>query len=723
MKYTLLTLAILLGTAAAQAVSVYDIEPYVYPNNRPAEPLNLTYAPDGESYYTLSADSRRIERFDTRSGDLLDTLFNVERTRENTLPLIEGFTLSPDASKVLVRTSTEPIYRRSTKAAYYVYEVRSRILTPLSRNHSLQQSPLFSPDSRMVAFVADNNIYIAKLDYKSEVPVTTDGAANRIINGVPDWVYEEEFTTTCSMTWAPDNLNLCYLKYNETDVPLYTMMRYPNPTRATEGTSLYPEPWTYKYPVAGQPNSTVTLHSYDVETRKTKDIALPDERLVYIPRIEYGPTPESLIAVGLNREQNMCLMYKVNPKSTVSKEIYSEDSKTWILPETYEDLVLEDDRMVVTSWRDGFTRFYFYNYNGVEIPMPSTGDCDITAYYGRDAQGNVYYQAAAPTPMDRTVRRIDPKGKVTDLSATYGMSSASFAPGMKYAVRRYDTPEQPPVYTMIGNNGKELRVIEDNSAYATGALTRVAPREFFTMTSDGVTLNGFIVKPRDFNPSKKYPVVMYQYSGPNSQEVLHRWQLDWMDAFAARGYVTVCVDGRGTGGRGRAFCDIVYKQLGHYETIDQLAAARVAAQLPYVDGSRIAIFGWSYGGYEALMAATAQGAPYKAAVAVAPVTDWRFYDTVYAERYLQTPGMNDAGYNTSAPLRRAERLQCPLLMMYGTSDDNVHPVNSLEMARSLQLAGKLCDMFVFPDMNHSINGGNARAMVYLKMLDWLNINL
>ncbi|MCM1032220.1 MAG: S9 family peptidase [Odoribacter sp.] len=700
---------------ATAAMNVHDIKPYVYPDNRPAAPKGFTYAPDGESYFLLSEDARRIERYDTRSGNLIDTLFNVERARETSIASIEGFTLSPDASKIIVWRDATPIYRRSFTAEYFVYEVRSRILSPLSKNKNRQQTPLFSPDSRMVAFVADNNIYVAKLDYHSEVAVTDDGSAGRVINGVPDWVYEEEFATSCSMTWAPDNLNLCYLKYNETDVPTYPMTRYDG---------LYPQVWTYKYPVAGEKNSTVTLHSYDVETRKTKDISLPDNRIEYIPNIGYGPNPETLVVATLNRDQSLCRIYKVNPKSTIAKEIYSEESDSWILPATYEDLRLEPDKMVVTSWRDGNTKLYFYNYNGVETQSPATGDVDITAYYGTDTQGNIYYQAAAPTPLDRTVKRLDRKGNVTTLSPSTGTGSASFAPGMKYAVMSYNSPSQPPVYTMVTvGNGKELRVIEDNASYATGALQRVAAREFFTMQSDGNTLNGYIVKPRDFSPSKKYPVVMYQYSGPGSQEVLNRWQLDWMDAYAAQGFVIICVDGRGTGGRGRDFCDIVYKNLGYYETIDQIAAARYASTLPYVDPSRIAIYGWSYGGYEALMCATANDAPYKAAVAIAPVTDWRFYDTVYAERYLQTPGQNDDGYNSSAPLKRAARLNCPLLIMYGTSDDNVHPENTIEFVNELEGCGKFCDMLLFPNKNHSIYGGNARAVVYLKMLDWLNINL
>lgn len=725
MKKTIYILPLLIAATAPAATATLagEMSQYVYPQNRPASPGNMTYWADGETYCAVSDNNRLVVRHKTTDGTPVDTLFDIGHTRETVITDFEGFMISPDGSKMMLWRDSRPIYRRSFTAEYYTYDIRSRVLRPLSTKFGHQQSPIFSHNGRMVAFVAENNIYVKKLDYNTELPVTTDGKANSIINGVPDWVYEEEFTTTCAMAWSPDDLILSYVKSNETDVPTYDMTRHGGTCEPDDALALYPSTWNYKYPLAGFPNSRVSLHSYDVETRKTKDIPMPDNRLEYIPRIAYGPDAESLIVVTLNRDQNLCIIYKVNPKSTVAREVYNETSETWINPATYEDLYVGPRNFVVTSWKDGYTRFYVYNYNGVETAAPATGDCDVMAYYGNDAAGNHYYCVAAPTPMDRKVCRIDVKGRITDLSPDTGNASAVFSPAMNFMTLRYDNPEQPPVYTLCTAAGKQLRVIEDNATFASQAKGLVAPREFFTMNSDGNTLNGFIIKPRDFNPSKRYPVVMYQYSGPQSQEVLHRWQLDWMDAFAAKGYVVVCVDGRGTGGRGRKFCDIVYKRLGYYETIDQLAAARHAASLPYADASRIAIFGWSYGGYEALMCATALDNPYKAAVAVAPVTDWRFYDSVYAERYMLTPAQNEDGYRQSAPLTTAHRLQCPLLMMYGTADDNVHPANTLEFVSRLQSAGILCDMLVFPNMNHSINGCNARSVVYANMLRWLDKNL
>lgn len=709
-------------TASAANQAVRDVVPYVYPENVTSRPVGFTYLPDGQSYAMLSPDGKQVVKYDIKTGNRLEVLLDLSNARETSLDRIEGFSLSPDASKILVWTGASYIYRRSFRASYYTYEIRTRLLRPLSSKFSTQQAPVFSPNGRMVAFVApDNNIYIKKLDYQTEVAVTEDGAYGKIINGVPDWVYEEEFQTVSSMAWAPDDLNLCFIKYNETDVPTYDMQRYNGACNQDEAAALYPVTWNYKYPVAGKPNSKVTLHSYDVETRKLKEITLPDNRIEYIPRIAYGPNPESLIVSTLNRDQNHFEIYRVNPKSTVAKSIYNEDSKSWIDPVTYEDLWLGPESFVVNSWKSGYNQLYQYTYAGAEIKQLTSGNFDVTAYYGSDAAGAHYYQVAAPTPMDRTVRRVDRKGVVTDVSPSSGTASAQFAPGCTYMTLTHSSVDHAPVYSINTSAGKQLRVLEDNAAYMAKVGNKVAKREFFTMQSDGNTLNGFIIRPQ--NTSQKSPCIMYQYSGPGSQEVLNRWQLDWMDAFAKAGYVVVCFDGRGTGGRGRDFCDVVYKNLGHYETIDQVAAARYAASLPYVDASRIGIFGWSYGGYETLMAATADDAPYAAAVAVAPVTDWRFYDSIYTERYMLTPQQNEDGYRRSAPLFRTSSLKCPLLIMYGTSDDNVHPANSIEFVSRLERQGDICDMLIFPNMNHSINGCNARSVVYGKMLDWFNKNL
>lgn len=716
---TLITLSLLaVASWAAKDPIVAEIAPYVSPENAPARPASLTYTPDGTAVVDLSADSRRVVTYDIRTGKETETLLDLDNTRETTLKDIEGFVISPEGSKIMVWRGSERIYRRSSRAHYYIYDRHSRILRPLSEEHPMQQAPLFSPDGRMVAFVADNNIYIRKIDYNTEVAVTTDGLKNQIINGVPDWVYEEEFQTKRSMVWAPDNLTLCFLKYNEKDVPQFTFSLYDGYCDPMPEYALYPGQFTYKYPVAGEPNSVVSLHSYDVETRKVKDITLPSDDLHYIPRIAYGGSPDLLIAVTLNRDQNHVVFYSVNPRSTVSKAIYDEKSKAWMLPDTYEAVTFNDDNFVVLSSRTGWTHLYQYSYAGQRLRQLTQGQYDVTAYYGADAQGNQYYQDAASSPLDRTVRRLDLKGRITALSPEKGWASAAFSPRRDYMVMQYSTATKAPVYTLMTAAGKDVRTLEDNAQYA-ARYKDVPHKEFFQMpTEGGVMLNGFVIRGR--GNEAKQPCIMYQYSGPGSQEVMNKWGIDWYTYFALKGYTVVCVDGRGTGARGRAFSDVVYKDLGHYETIDQLAAARYAASLPWVDASRIGIFGWSYGGYETLMCASAPGNTYAAACAVAPVTDWRYYDTIYAERYMLTPQQNEDGYQASAPINRTESLSCPLLIQHGTADDNVHLSNTMQYVSRLQQEGQLCQMLLFPNKNHSIYGCGARAVVYANMMRFFN---
>lgn len=676
--------------------------------------FDAVFTPDGKMI-SRSDDGKLLLASDpTRDNARPDTLINLNHTRETTLPDFEDFTLSPDGSKILLRTESRPVYRHSVLAKYYVYERRTRLLRPLSREHEMQRDPVFSPDSRMVAFVADNNIYCAKLDYQTEVPVTTDGTPNAIINGAADWTYEEEFSITSAITWAPDNLTLSYLRWDETAVPAYTLPLYEGTCDPMEQYRLYPGVMEFKYPVAGQPNAKVTLHCYDVETRKTTDTQLPGDPY-YIPRIQYAPSGDRLLAVTLNRDQNNMEIFSVNPKSTVCRSVYSEQSRAWIIPEAYENLTLEENSFVVASDRDGYTRFYRYSYTGTEMEVIGAEGQDATEFYGTDAAGNVYYQAAAPTAMDRTIYRRDRRGAVSVLGNEGGTSSAVFDPAMAVAVVTYSDAATVPSVKLYKSDGRQVRILQDNADYAANVTGKHLQREFFTMVSDGNVLNGYIIKPADAGAGVKYPVIMSQYSGPGSQSVLNRWSFGWEDYYAANGFVIVCVDGRGTGGRGADFRTCVYRRLGHFETIDQIAAARHAGTLPYADASRIGIYGWSYGGYEALMAASAAGAPYAAAVAIAPVTDWRLYDTVYTERYMLTPQQNEAGYNAASALERAENLSCPLLNMYGTMDDNVHPANTLQYVSRLQAAGILSDMYVFPNMNHSINGCNARAVVYGRM--------
>lgn len=736
--------ALLAAPPQAQAqknsrVDVAAISPYVYPDNAPASPASLTYMPDGLTYLMLSDDGKTISRYDTPTGKLVEKVLDVTHTRDNTIPSVEAFSVSPDGTKLLVYTKKEPVYRRSFRADYYVFEIKRNILRPLSKQFAMQQSPVVSPDGRMVAFVAENNVYVKKIDFDTELPVTTDGRRDTIINGIPDWTYEEEFDTSCSLAWSPDNSTLCYLKYNETRVPKFSFTLYEGTCDPQTQYALYPGEFSYKYPVAGEPNSVVTLHSYDVETRKTKDIALPNPKSTeYIPRIAFAPAtvaPDQLIVTTLNRAQTRMEVYTVNPRSTVARSLIVEEAKqAWLPTEAYEKMTLEADGIVLFSERTGWRHLYRYSYSGALIGALTSGDYDVTAYYGADAAGCRYFQSTGlpdypsktAAPLNRVLSKISPKGKqsvTTHLTPADGTASATFSPARNYYTLRFSTAEQPPIYTLCDSRNKQLRTLEDNAAYA-ARVAGMPRREFFSFTSDGVTLNGYIYRPVGFSDAKKYPAVMWQYSGPDSQEVLNAWSLDWQ-AYAAQreGFVVVCVDPRGTGGRDAAFRNIVYRNLGHYETIDQVNAARYVASLPYVDPARIGICGWSFGGYETLMCATASDCPFAAAVAIAPVTSWRYYDTVYTERFMLTPAENAEGYDQSAPVNRAASMNIPLLIIHGTSDDNVHLSNTIEFTGRLQKADRWADLYLFPGKNHSIYGCGARALVYGRMLSFFKANL
>ncbi|MDE6555708.1 MAG: S9 family peptidase [Duncaniella sp.] len=712
-----------------QSVSVMaDLSPFVYPHNRVRSFDRPVFTTDGKGYLSLSDDAKTITSIDLATGKEIEVVMDVTRTRENNIPAIESFILSPDGSKLLVATRTRPIYRRSTTARYYIYDIRTRMLTPLSSEHYPQRSPLFSPDSRIIAFVdpADNNIYLKKLDYGSEVAVTTDGKPDNIINGVPDWVYEEEFTTTCSMAWSADSRTLCFLKYNERKVHPYSFPLYQGTCDPMEKYALYPGSFTCKYPVAGTPNSKVSLHSYDVDLRKIKDLSVGNADTEYIPRIGFGGAdPSRLMVVTLNRAQNRMEVFAVNPGSGVSRSVLVEQSEAWLPDASYEQIAFESDRFVVLSARTGRQHAYAYSYAGSLDRALTSGDFDVTEWYGADAAGNIFYQSDAPGAIHRVVSRKDAKGNVTDLSVSNGTASAWFSPDKTFCGLTYSNSTTPPSTNLCNSRtGKSVRTLVDNSDVASRFASAPKPEFISIPGADGLAYNAYIYRPAGFSPSKKYPVIMYQYSGPGSQQVLDRWVIDWMPFAAQQGFVVVCADGRGTFGRGRAWETVVYRDLGHYETIDQQSAARWVASQSWADPDRIGITGWSYGGYETLMAISSGADPlYAAAVAIAPVTSWRYYDTVYAERFMLTPQENEDGYNRSAPLSYVDRMNIPLLIIHGTADDNVHLSNTMEYVSALESSGRFCDMLLYPNMNHSINGCDARLNVYSKMLDYFNRNL
>lgn len=702
-----------LGTINAQNNKdlVKEITPYT--QNFVDVPREMKFI-DGTTYICLSDDAKTIDSYDIASGKKKETLFDVTHTREAQVSSIEGFIISPDNKKFIVWTESKPIYRRSKTARYFVYDTHSRILMPLSKDFERVMCPLFSNDSRMVAFVHDGNIYLKKLDYNTELAVTTDGKAGCIINGATDWTYEEEFQTTSLMAFSPDNSVLCYVKSNESKVPWYSLPIYGGVCDKNTEFEYYPGELKYKYPVAGQPNSVVSLHSYSISNRRNTDLSLPDKTIEYIPRIDFAPDNNLLVST-LNRDQNRYEIYSLNPKTTISTSVFVEKSDAWILPSMYEGLKLFKDGFIIQSPRSGWNGLYKYAYNGTLTRTLTNGQYDITEFYGIDELGNTYFQAAYPTPVDRTVCRIDSKGVMTTLSEKGGYAEATFSSDCKYFVMTYSNSVTPPVSTLMTTAGAKVRELTNNKDIKS-RYNYLSTKEFIKIPgNDGIEFNAYVVKPNDFVATKKYPVVMYQYSGPGSQTVLNKWNVSWEDFFASKGYVVFCLDGRGTGGRGTEFMYSVYKKLGYYETIDQLAGARWLQGQTWVDSNRIGMFGWSYGGFETLMCLQAEASPFAAGVAVAPVTDWRLYDTVYAERYMLSPQQNYDGYQAAAPLHFVDKMQSNLLLMLGTADDNVHPANAYEYAAALQYNGTLFDMMVFPNKNHSIYGCDARAVVYGNM--------
>ena len=712
--------ATLNATADAPGV-LAGIDNYESKQLRPQRP-EITFMPGGEQYLMLSPDKTKIVKYDTATGRELETILDTSHTREASIGTIAGYTLSPDATKMLIFSESKPVYRYSYTATHYVFQISRNILTPLSTQHPQQRDPLFSPDSRMVAFVADNNIYLKKLDYNTETAVTTDGLEGSIINGAPDWGYDEEFDLPRCMAWAPDNTTLVYLKFNEKAVPPYTLPLYGGYCPEYPQYEDYPGTFTYKYSLPGYPLSTVTLHSFDIDNRKTKDIALPDPSICYIPRIFYSPSdPACLLAATLNRDQTRMELFAVNPKSTVVKSLLVEKPGAWVTPQTYEDLHLGPQSFFIFSTRSGHTHLYEYAYNGTLLRTRTSGNYDVTAYYGSDARGNHYFTSTVDGPLNRTLSRLDAKNNLTPLSPAKGTATAQFAPGCAHYLMGHSTATTPPVYTLQGDKLKKGRLWTDNAEVA--ARYASAPKKEFVKVPSaaaGIELDAYIIKPAGFDPSKRYPLIVWQYSGPGANSVTDSWSVGWEQYAATQGYIVACVDPRGSGAHGYEFLTAGYRNLGAVETADQCAAARHLASLPYVDSGKVGIAGWSYGGYETLMALTQPSTPFTAGVAIAPVTSWRYYDAIYTERFMLTPAQNPAGYRDSAPLTRAASLSAPLLIMSGTADDNVHPANTFQFLAALQQHGKLCNLMLFPNKNHSIYGCNARDLVYSNLLIHFN---
>ena len=674
--------------------------------------------PDGEHYTTLSPDRKAILRYAYKNGQLVDTLFHTDKARETKLEQIDGYIISNTGYRIVVWKDTEYIYRRSWKANMYDYDVRRNFLKPLSDLPGKLMNPTFSPDGRMCAFIRDNNIWLKKYDYDTESEVTKDGEFGKILNGLSDWVYEEEFSITNLMSWSPDSKFLAFVKSDESEVPTFEFQVF--------NRNLYPDSYSYKYPKPGERNSTVGAYAYNVDTKDIKLMKLPTDENSYIPRIYFTDNPDQLAIMTLNRRQNQFNMYYANPKSTVSRLILHDENKYYVNSDWINNIHFTKDNFLYVSEKDGFAHVYLYTINGVLQKQLTSGNWDVTTFYGYDpVNKTVYYQSAEESPLCRSVYKIDDKGTKVKLSTQKGTNSANFSQNFQYYIHRFSDLNTPDVYTLHDNKGKQLRLLNDNASLKQKlADVAFSKKEFFTFNNpNGDILNGWMMKPLDFNANTKYPVLIVQYNGPDSQEVLNRFGIDWTSWLTQQGYIVAAVDTRGTGARGEEFRKCTYMQLGILESDDLAASTRYLGNLGYVDANRIGIWGWSYGGYSTLMAMSRSNGAFKAGIAIAPVTDWRYYDTVYTERFMRTPQENATGYDNSSAVKLAGDLQGNLLLIHGTSDDNVHYLNTLYYSEALVEAGKVFDMQIYSNKNHSLLGTQTRINLYNRIFAFLQNNL
>lgn len=685
-----------------------------------------------DQYAQIKEGGKQIVRCSFKSGEETGVLFDVDNTQGERISSFDGYIMSPDGTRMLICTNRKPIYRRSYKADFYIYTIKSRKLEKLSDDGS-EQIPTWSPDGQQVAFVRDNNIYLVKLLYDNALSqVTTDGKFNSIINGLPDWVYEEEFGFNSALAFNADGTMLCWIKFDESQVKTYSLQLYKGMDPAKEQYEVYPGDYSYKYPKAGEDNSKVSVWSYDIKSRKTRHLDIPLDADGYIPRLKSTSDPNRMIVYTMNRHQDVLNLYGVDPRSTVSHLLIRESVPKYVKEEAMGGTLIGKRHILLPSDRDGYMHLYIYDMNGQLQRKVGDGNFDITAVYGYDEEnGDVFYQAALPTPHDRQIMVTHKNGRTERLSAKEGWNSAIFSGDYQYFVNTWSDANTPYTFTVCNRSGKTLSTRVDNKELKE-KIQRYGwtKKEMFSFTtSEGVRLDGWMVKPANFDPSKKYPVIMFQYSGPGSQEVENSWAIGSMgnggayDMYLAQqGFIVVCVDGRGTGGRGAEFEKSIYLTMGDKESKDQVETALYLGTLPYVDKDNIGIWGWSFGGFNTLMSMSEGRNVFKAGVAVAPPTNWRYYDSIYTERYMRTPKENANGYGDN-PIARAEKLHGALLICHGTADDNVHPQNSFEYAEALVQADKDFKENFYTNRNHSIFGANTRNHLLRQIAEWFETHL
>lgn len=693
------------SSLASEPLRLKDITSGTYSARRAG---NISPLEGTGEYVQVSADGARIEKYSFLTGELTAVLFDKSLPEASAIKDFDDYIISPDGETLLIGCDAKPIYRRSFTATYYIYKVKDHSIRPLSANGEVRV-PVFSPDSRRIAFVRDNNIYLT--DGTSEQQITTDGELNSIINGVPDWVNEEEFGFNTAMAWTGDSRHLCWLRYDEQAVETYSLQLF------DAGQSLYPYHYSYKYPKAGCRNSDVSAWSYDTATGKTARLDIPCDADGYMPRILTIPSSTSVMVYTMNRHQDLLRLFRADAATGKVQKLIEEQSDKYVKEEAMEGITIMPGHILLPSDRTGYMHLYLYDMQGRLLRQVDKGEYDVTSVYGYDsASGKTYFQAALPNAWSRSVVVADKRGKQQVIGTQGGWHDAVFSGDYKYMVHEWSDRNTPYRSEVCRSDGKSVRQIEDNKELRDKlAQCDLATKEFFSFTtSEGVRLNGCMMKPADFDAAKKYPVVMHQYSGPGSQKVVDSWSIGSMgqggmyDSYLVQhGFIVVTVDGRGTGGRGSEFEKAVYLRMGELEARDQVETAVYLAGLPYVDKDRIGLWGWSFGGFCTLMSMSEGRPVFRAGVAIAPPTDWRFYDTVYTERYMRTPEENAAGYDIN-PIKRAEKLHGKLLICHGLADDNVHPQNTFEYSMALVVADKDFREMVYTNKNHGIYGGNTR---------------
>jgi len=670
---------------------------------------------DGEHYVTMekTEDGQEIIKYRFKSGKKVRTLF---KSNNFEIPKVGRYTFSQDEKQLLLATKTEGIYRYSSKSVYYIYNVFTDKLNKLSDDKVMYAT--FSPNGEKVAYVLENNLFIQNIKSGAITQVTTDGKKNHIINGASDWVYEEEFALVRSFEWAPDGEHIAYYKFDESQVKEFSMDLFKG--------GLYPTQEVFKYPKAGEDNSVVKVYFYNLEQDKSTYI-YTEKDYEYIPRIKWTNNPKVLALYGMNRHQNELDFVLANAEDGSNKVLFTEKDKYFI--DIHDNLTfLPEDNFIWTSEKDGFNHIYIKGLDGSEQQI-TKGEWEVTAFDGVDSDKmEIYYRSTEEGSINRTlyVQNLETEEK-RKLSTQIGDNSIKFSENFKYYMNSYSNANTAHYYTLHNSSGKQLKILEDNAEFNKEMEEfNLTEKEFFTIKTEDAELNAWMIKPPDFDKNKEYPLYMFLYGGPGSQQVTNSFgwtNYYWYQMLAQKGYIVACVDNRGTGGKGSEFKKMTYKELGKYETIDQINAAKHFGNLSYINANRIGIQGWSYGGYMSSLAITKGADVFSLAIAVAPVTNWRYYDNIYTERYMQTPQENASGYDENSPINHVDKLKGHYLLVHGSADDNVHVQNTMEMISALVKANKQFDLFIYPDKNHGIYGGNTRYHLYKKMTDFILDNL